>query len=290
MFEAFPESRAAFEEADRALDLPLSRLCFAGSDSELALTENTQPAILATSVAALRALESRGVSAAAAAGHSLGEYTAHVAAGSIGYCEALRTVRCRGRFMQEAVAVGRGAMAAILGLDAEHVESLCRQVAANEVVAAANLNGPAQTVIAGDETAVARAVDAARRAGARRAVALAVSAPFHCKLMRPAAERLRPVLEALAIETPRVPVYTNVDARPVRDSASARDALWRQVEAPVRWQALVEAMIADGFRTFVEIGPGRVLAGLLRKIDRDVEVFSAGEPQGVLAAAGELAR
>jgi [acyl-carrier-protein] S-malonyltransferase len=287
--EAYPESRAAFEEADLALGFPLSELCFGGTDEELGLTENTQPAILATSVAALRALEARGVKAAAAAGHSLGEYTALVFAGALAFPDALRTVRRRGTFMQEAVPVGRGAMAAILGLDGARVAAICEEVAAGDVVCAANYNSPGQSVIAGDAAAVERAIAAAGAEGARRAVRLPVSAPFHCPLMGPAAARLRPVLDDVAFRDLRVPVYTNVDAKPVRAGPAAREALARQVEAPVRWQQAVEAMISDGIRTFVEIGPGRVLAGLLRKIDRGVEVWSAGDRAGIEATAGEWA-
>lgn len=289
LYDAFPESRDVFEIADRALDVELSRMCFEGSAEELALTENTQPAILACSVAALRALEARGLRAAAAAGHSLGEYTAHVFAGSLDLADALRTVRRRGRFMQDAVEVGAGAMSALLGLDPERVDAVCGEAAGCGVVSPANYNSPGQTVIAGDAEAVARAEQAALAAGARKAVRLPVSAPFHCALMRPAAQRLRPVLSELEFRALRVPVYSNVDARPVRSADAARDALIRQVAAPVRWQQSIEAMLADGMRTFIEVGPGRVLSGLLRKIDRDARALHAGDRGGVEATLAELA-
>ena len=246
--------------------------------------------MLVASVAALRALEARGLRAEAAAGHSLGEYSAHVFAGTLSAADAARTVRSRGRFMQEAVGVGEGAMAAILGLDSERVTALCVEAAGDEVVSAANLNSPVQTVIAGHKAAVERASSAALEAGARRAVPLPVSAPFHCSLMRPVAERLEGVLREVEFRKPAVPVYTNVDARPVSDAEAARDALIRQVEAPVRWQALIEAMLAEGIDTFVEVGPGRVLAGLVRKIDRKARVLSAGDRPGVEDTVSELAR
>lgn len=288
--EAYPESRRIFDTADGVLGRSISQLCFEGGERELALTENTQPAILTVCSAALAALEERGLRPAAAAGHSLGEYAAHLAAGTFGLSDALRTVELRGRFMQEAVAVGQGAMAAIIGLSLDDVEQICRDAAGGEVVTAANLNGPAQVVIAGASSAVERAVEAARAAGAKRAVPLAVSAPFHCALMGPAAERLRPVLDAMEFRDPAFPVYTNVDAAPVVTAAAARDALIRQVSAAVLWQSAVEAMIADGIELFVEVGPGKVLAGLVRRIDRKVRVLPAGEPAEIESVAEELAR
>jgi [acyl-carrier-protein] S-malonyltransferase len=290
LYESYPESRELFEAADRALDAPLSRLCFEGGADELSLTENTQPSILGVSVAALRALEARGVRAVAAAGHSLGEYSAQVCAGTLDVLDALRTVRLRGRFMQEAVEVGQGAMAAILGLDLASVERVCAEVAGDEVVCPANVNSPTQIVIAGHAQAVSRAIDALGRAGARRGVRLPVSAPFHCPLMRPAAERLRPVLDELQFDTPAIPVYTNVDAKPVTDGPAARTALARQVEAPVRWHELVQTMIADGIDTFVEVGPGKVLSGLVRKIDRSARVLSAGDREGIEDTVSEIGR
>jgi [acyl-carrier-protein] S-malonyltransferase len=284
---AFPEARAAFAEADEALGFPLSELCFAGSEEDLARTENTQPAILAASIAAWRVLEARGVHPAAVAGHSLGEYSALVAAGSLTLADAVRIVRERGRFMQEAVPLGVGAMAAVLGLAGGDLSRLCQEEARGEVVAAANLNGPDQVVIAGHAGAVARVVDRAKEAGARRAVPLPVSAPFHCALMEPAATRLRPVLAAAAFRDPAVPVYTNVDAAPVRTGEEAREALGRQVASTVRWQEEVEAMAAAGLTRFLEVGPGKVLAGLVRRIGKDLTVLSVGDPEGVAAVLRE---
>lgn len=278
---AFPESRRVFETADDALGFSLSRLCFEGSESELALTETTQPAILTTSIAALRALAARGVDAVCAAGHSLGEYGAHVAAGTLEFEDAVRCVRERGRLMQDAVPVGEGAMAAILGLDPERIAALCREASGDEVVSAANLNAPGQVVISGHARAVDRAVELARLAGAKRAMALRVSAPFHCALMAPAAEGLDRVLADVPFHDPRFPVYTNVDATAVSEGERARRALIRQVTAPVRWQACVEAMVEDGIDTMVEIGPGRVLAGLVKKIRPDVDTVSVSDPDGV---------
>jgi [acyl-carrier-protein] S-malonyltransferase len=286
--EAYPAARAVFDAADRALEFPLGALCFSGSEEELALTENTQPAILAVCLAALAVLRERGLVCAAAAGHSLGEYGALVAAGSLEPRDALRAVRLRGKFMQEAVPLGEGAMAAVLGLDAETVARLCREVAQGEVVAPANLNGPSQVVVAGHAAAVRRLGAAALDAGARRVVPLQVSAPFHCELMQPAARRLAPVLDALPLADPRHPIYTNVDAQPVSRAAAVRSALLRQVASPVRWHELIEAMLAEGIETFVEVGPGKVLAGLVRGIRRTARVLPAGEPEPLEAAVHEL--
>jgi [acyl-carrier-protein] S-malonyltransferase len=286
--DSFPESRQVFQEADEALGSSLSKACFDGTESELALTETTQPAILTVSVAALRALEGQGVRAIAAAGHSLGEYSAHVAAGTIRFSDAVRTVRLRGRFMQEAVPVGEGAMAAILGLGLEAIDQICRQVRQDQVVSPANLNAPGQIVIAGHAAAVDRAVEACRAEGARRAIPLQVSAPFHCPLMDPAATRLAGVLEEITLRAPRFPVYANVDASPIREGEAAREALVRQVSSPVRWQEVVEAMAADGIDTMIELGPGRVLAGMVKKIRRDIKVFSVSDPDGVETVANAL--
>jgi [acyl-carrier-protein] S-malonyltransferase len=270
-------------------------LCFEGPEHELQLTENTQPAILAMSVAVHRLAESRGLHAACAAGHSLGEYSAHVAAGTLSFADALRTVRRRGQYMQEAVPVGAGAMAAVLGLDASSVEQACAEAqrdAADGVVTPANYNAPGQVVIAGDAAAVARAGELAKAKGAKRVIALAVSAPFHCPLMRPAEERLAPELRALSAQDPAIPVVANVDALPRRDAASAIEALIRQVSSPVRWEDAVKRLIDDGARTFVELGPGTVLAGLIRKIDGSVTTVSVENGAGLdkalaVAAAGQ---
>lgn len=276
--ETFPECRAVFEEADAALGEPLSRVCFEGPEEQLRLTENTQPAILTVSVAAARLLASRGIAPAMVAGHSLGEYSAHVAAGTLAFGDALRTVRRRGRYMQEAVPVGQGAMAAILGLAGDLVARACSEAADGEVVAPANLNAPGQVVIAGATAAVARAGERAKALGAKRVVPLPVSAPFHCALMQPAQERLAPELRALAVKPPSVPVVANVDAAPKRDGASAIEALVRQVSAPVRWEDVVRTLASAGVRAYVEVGPGTVLSGLVRKIDREARVANLEAP------------
>jgi [acyl-carrier-protein] S-malonyltransferase len=286
--DAYPESRAVFEQADSALGESLSRTCFEGSEAELALTATTQPAILTVSIAALRALEARGVTADCAAGHSLGEYSAHVASGTFTFVDAVRSVRARGTFMQEAVPVGEGAMAAILGLEADRVTAVCREEAGEEVVSPANLNAPGQVVVAGDAAAVERVVSRCREAGAKRAVPLQVSAPFHCSLMAPAAERLGPVLAEVEFGNPRIPVYANVNAASISRGDDARRALIQQVTAPVLWHPLVETMIADGVDTFVEVGPGKVLSGLVRRVRRDLTVFHVSDPEGVEKTAAGL--
>ncbi len=273
----FPECRRVFDEADAALGEALSSLCFEGPEETLLLTENTQPAILAMSVAVWTLVESRGLRASFAAGHSLGEYSAHVAAGTLSFADALRTVRARGRYMQEAVPVGAGAMAAILGLDDDAVARACAEVAAEHpgrVVTPANLNAPGQIVIAGHADAVQLAGERAKAFGARRAIPLAVSAPFHCALMKPAEDRLAPQLRALLASDPRIPVVANVDAEPKRDATSAIEALIRQVASPVRWEDGVKRLIAEGVTTFVELGPGKVLSGLIRQIDRGAALFN----------------
>jgi [acyl-carrier-protein] S-malonyltransferase len=276
--ETFPECRAVFDEADRALGEPLSRVCFEGPEDQLRLTENTQPAILTVSVAAARLLASRGIAPAMAAGHSLGEYSAHVAAGTLTFADAVRVVRRRGRYMQEAVPVGQGAMSAILGLDTEAVARACTEAADGEVVAPANLNSPGQVVIAGTAAAVARAGERAKALGAKRVVPLPVSAPFHCALMQPAQDRLAPELRALTVKSPSVPVVANVDAQPKTDAPSAIDALVHQVSAPVRWEEVVQSLASAGIRAYVEVGPGTVLSGLVRKIDRKARVANLEVP------------
>jgi [acyl-carrier-protein] S-malonyltransferase len=282
---AEPIVRDTFAEADAALGAPLSRLCFEGPESELTLTENTQPAILTVSVAIARVLEARGWRPDFYAGHSLGEYSAHVAAGTFGFADAVRTVRNRGRYMQEAVPVGAGAMAAILGLDGDAVAAACAEAANGEVVSPANLNAPGQVVIAGTRAAVERAGAAARARGAKRVIPLAVSAPFHCALMKPAEDRLAPELRALTVQAPRRPVVANIDAEPKADGAAAVEALVRQVSGAVRWEAVVRRLASEGVRTYVEVGPGTVLAGLVRKIDRDARVASLEDPAGLDALA-----
>lgn len=286
--DAFPVCRDTFAEADAVLGEPLSRLCFEGPEDRLTLTENTQPAILAVSVAACRFLSSRGFEPRFVAGHSLGEYSANVAAGTIGFSDALKMVRRRGRYMQEAVPVGTGAMAAILGLDADKVAQACLEGAQGEVVSPANLNGPGQIVIAGARGAVQRAGEWAKALGARRVMPLPVSAPFHCALMRPAEARLAPELRALAVHDPKVPIVANVDAEPKRTFGEAIEALVAQVSAPVRWEAVVQRLASEGVTTYVEVGPGAVLSGLVRKIHRDAVVASFAGPDDLAAIEGLL--
>jgi [acyl-carrier-protein] S-malonyltransferase len=286
--EAFPESRAVFDEADRALGFALSALCFGGPEEDLRLTTNTQPAILATSIAALRALETRGLRPAFVAGHSLGEYSAIVAAKGLPLADAVVAVRKRGLYMQEAVPVGAGAMAAILNLDPEAVLRACAEAAQGEVVSPANLNSPGQVVIAGHAGAVARAMEACKAAGAKRVLPLPVSAPFHCALMQPAQERMAADLAALPFQELAVTLVSNVDARPVRAAADVRDGLVRQVSGAVRWQASVELLVREGVSTFVEIGPGTVLSGLVKKIHRDARVLNVEDPRSLEEAAAAL--
>jgi [acyl-carrier-protein] S-malonyltransferase len=286
--DAYPEARAAFDEADAAFaaaraetadaEPALSTLCFEGPAERLALTEITQPAMVAASTAACRVLAREGLTPAFVAGHSLGEYSAHVAAGTITLGDAVGVVRRRGRYMQEAVPVGTGAMAAVLGLDADTLARVCEAAAEGEVVSPANMNGPGQVAIAGAAAAVERASARAKAAGARRVVPLAVSAPFHCALMLPAERRLEPVLRALTVADPRVPVVANVDAEPKRTGAESLDALVRQVSSPVRWEDVVRRLAAEGVHTYVEVGPGSVLSGLVRKIHKDAQVLRFASP------------
>ena len=281
--DAYPVCRDSFEEADAALGEPLSRIIFEGPEDQLTLTENTQPAILAVSIAAYRLIASRGLRPDFVAGHSLGEYSANVAAGTFSFADALRIVRRRGRYMQEAVPVGEGAMAAILGLDADAVARACADGSEGEVVSPANLNGAGQVVIAGTRDAVKRAGERAKALGAKRVIPLTVSAPFHCALMKPAEERLAPELRGLATAAPSVPIVANVDAEIKRDPASAIDALVRQVSSPVRWEAVVTRLASEGVTTYVEVGPGTVLTGLVRKIQRDAVTATFGSPDDLAA-------
>jgi [acyl-carrier-protein] S-malonyltransferase len=281
--DAFPVCAATFAEADLAIGEPLSRLCFEGPEDRLMLTENTQPAILATSIAACRLLTEKGIVPAFVAGHSLGEYSANVAAGTFSFADALRTVRRRGRYMQEAVPVGTGAMAAILGLDADKVAQACEEAAQGEVVSAANLNGGGQVSIAGATAAVARAGERAKALGARRVVPLPVSAPFHCALMRPAQVRLEPELRALTVSDPAIPIVANVDAQTKRGALEAINALVAQVSAPVQWEAVVQRLASEGVTTYVEVGPGTALSGMVRRIHRDATVLSFGSPEDLPA-------
>ena len=268
LFERFPGARKTFDEADQALGKKLSKLCFDGPEDQLRLTENTQPAILTVSVAAWRVLEEKGIRPGFVAGHSLGEYSAHVAAGTISFADAVRTVRNRGKYMQEAVPVGTGAMAAILGMTLDAVGAVCGDAAQGEVCEPANINSPEQIVISGHAAAVERAVKLAQDRGAKRAILLPVSAPFHCSLMKPAQERLAVDLQKLEFAAPKIPVVCNVYAKLVEDAESSREALVRQVTGSVKWSESVQLLIARGIQTFVEVGPGKVLCGLMRQIDR----------------------
>ena len=286
--EKFPVAQAAFDEANAALDFPISRLCFEGPEEDLKLTQNTQPAILTTSIALFRVLEERGVRPDFVAGHSLGEYSALVAAGALKLNEAAPLVRRRGRYMQEAVPVGVGATAVLLGLDLETVKSVCEQAAQGQVVSAANLNSSAQIAIAGHTEAVNRAMELAKAAGAKRTIALPVSAPFHCALVKPAEDRLAVDLDRCAFSDLRYPLVTNVDAQPIRTSEEARSALKRQVSRPVRWQESIQRLLDEGVRTFVEVGPGKVLLGLIRSIDKSVTMLNAEDEKSVENAVSAL--
>lgn len=287
--EKFSAAKQVFEEADDALGFALSDLCFDGPAEALQLTENTQPAILAASIAALRAAESEGFPAPDfVAGHSLGEYSALVAAGALSLRDAVTTVRNRGRYMQEAVPVGTGAMAAILGADLETVNAACAEAAAGAVCSAANINSPGQIVIAGDTAAIDRAMALLKERGAKRAIKLNVSAPFHCALMKPAQDRLAADLEKIAFADPKAPLVTNVDAAAVQSGEKARKSLVRQVSQPVRWRETVEFLINQGVQTFVEIGPGKVLSGLVRQTNRNVRCLNVESDESLRAAAEAL--
>ena len=287
--DAYPEARAAFDEAEAALP-GLTSIIFDGPDEELVLTQNAQPAILTVSIAAQRVLAARGIEPAYVAGHSLGEYSANVAAGTMAFGDAVKVVRRRGQYMQEAVPVGAGSMAAILGLEADAVTRACEEAAQGEVVSPANINGAGQVVIAGATEAVRRAGERAKALGARRVIPLAVSAPFHCALLKPAEDRLEPDLRALRVHNPRVPVVANVDAEPKRDAISAIDALVKQVSAPVRWEQVVRRLASEGVTNYVEVGPGTVLSGLVKKIDRHATVFNFAQPDDLAALEQGLAK
>jgi [acyl-carrier-protein] S-malonyltransferase len=286
----FPESRAVFDAADSALGFSITQTCFEGSEEALKLTENTQPAILTVSTAAYRALEKQGIVPDFVAGHSLGEYSALVAAGGVDFSAAVKLVRARGKYMQEAVPAGQGAMAAILGLSPTEVADICKKAAENEIVSPANLNSPEQTVISGSAAAVKRAVEIASQSGAKRAVILPVSAPFHCALMMPAQRRLEPDLRATQFHALKIPLITNVDAQAISTGEEARDALIRQVTAPVRWLDSIREMIESGVTVFVEVGPGKVLTGLLRQIDRSVRVFNVEDSASLNSTMEKLAQ
>lgn len=286
LVENFPVARQTFEEADEALGFKLSELCFNGPEEDLKLTFNTQPAILTTSIAALRVVhQETGLKADFLAGHSLGEYSALVCGGALSLADAVRTVRSRGTFMQEAVPVGVGAMAAMLSIEADELAAICAEAAQGEVVAPANYNSPGQIVIAGHATAVNRAIDIAKAKGFRKAMLLPVSAPFHCALMQPAADRLKAVLDAVQVNVLALPVVTNVEAVPNQDGGRVRELLVQQVCAPVRWEQSVQTMIELGVTRFVEIGPGKVLTGLVKRINKEMTLVNIEDAAGVKAAA-----
>lgn len=285
--DSFPAARQTFEEADEALGMKLSAICFTGSEDELKLTANTQPAILTASIAALRVVEQEtGLKADYLAGHSLGEYSALVCSGTLAFADAVRTVRSRGTFMQEAVPVGTGTMAAMLSIDKEELEDICREAAQGEVVSAANFNSPGQIVIAGSVNAVNRAIEIAKGRGFRKSMLLPVSAPFHCALMKPAADRLSAVLDAVPAAEMRLPVVANATATANSDRNQVKPLLVTQVCAPVLWEQSVAGMAVQGVSRFVEIGPGKVLSGLVKRITKEVETANIGDLDSLKALQG----
>ncbi|HVB98199.1 MAG TPA: ACP S-malonyltransferase [Candidatus Dormibacteraeota bacterium] len=290
LYQKFPAAKATFDEADAALGFPISKICFEGSEEDLKPTENTQPAILTVSIAAYRVLTEKVPAPDYVAGHSLGEFSALVAAGSLTFTDAVRLVRDRGRYMQEAVPVGEGAMAAILGLAPALVAEICRRAADGEIVVPANLNAPGQTVISGSAAAVKRAVELASQSGAKRAVMLPVSAPFHSEMMKPAEDRLAEDLRRTTFHDLKVPLVTNVDAEPITSGEEARAALIRQVRQPVLWEESIRALLELGVALFVEVGPGRVLSGLMRQIDRSVRVTNVEDGDSLAAALEKFSR
>jgi [acyl-carrier-protein] S-malonyltransferase len=283
-------ARQTFEEADEALGYKLSQLCFEGPEDQLRLTEITQPAILTTSVAALRVLETHIPKPAFVAGHSLGEYSAHVASGTFSFADAVRTVRNRGKYMQEAVPVGVGAMAAILGMDLEKVTLVCHDAAQGEVCSAANINSPEQVVVSGNTAAVERAAKLADERGAKRAKLLAVSAPFHCSLMKPAQDRLQEDLNKLHMNKPVYPVACNVDAELVSDDLRSLGTLVRQVTGSVKWDQCMRVLIAQGVDAFIEVGPGKVLCGLMRQIDRSKTCLNVSDEASLMKTVETLSQ
>ncbi len=286
VYEAYPAARKVFDDVDDALGFAISRLCFEGPEEQLKLTENTQPAILAVSSAILAVLEERGATRRdVVAGHSLGEYSAIVSVGGLTPAEAAKIVRMRGRFMQEAVPVGSGGMAALIGPSVDDAHAICEEAAQGEVLSVANINAPGQIVIAGTKSAIDRAIDVAKKRGVRRALPLPVSAPFHCALMEPAAERLRPILDEANFKNLWVALVSNVDASPIGTATAVRNALLRQVASPVRWVESVQKMISMGVKRFVEVGPGNVLTGLIERIDPSVELVNVSDVASIEAFA-----
>jgi [acyl-carrier-protein] S-malonyltransferase len=287
--EKYPVARALFDEADKALGFSVSKLCFEGTEDDLKLTANTQPAILTVSVAAARVLAEKGITPDFVAGHSLGEYSALVAAGSLKFAEAVKLVRKRGTYMQEAVPAGQGAMAAIMGLSPAVVQDACKRAAEGQICSPANLNSPEQTVISGHAGAVKRAVEIASQLGAKRSMVLPVSAPFHSALMMPAQEKLEKDLNAAEFADLQVPLVTNVDADSIRQGEEARSALIRQVTMPVRWEESMRMLLDEGVNTFVEVGPGRVLNGLMRQIERSVATLNVEDEKSLEATREKIA-
>lgn len=287
--EKYPVARAVFDEADKALGFSVSKLCFEGTEDDLKLTANTQPAILTVSVAAGRVLAEKGIAPDFVAGHSLGEYSALVAAGSVKFADAVKLVHKRGTYMQEAVPAGQGAMAAIMGLSPAVVQDACKRAAEGEICSPANLNSPEQTVITGHAGAVKRAVEIASQLGAKRSMVLPVSAPFHSALMMPAQEKLEKDLNAAEFEDLQVPLVTNVDADSIRQGEEARSALIRQVTMPVRWEESMRMLLDEGVNTFVEVGPGRVLTGLMRQIERSVATLNVEDEKSLQATVEKIA-
>jgi len=288
--EKYPVARQTFEEADEALEYKLSQLCFEGPEEELRLTEKTQPAILTTSIAALRVLQSQMPKPCYVAGHSLGEYSAHVASGTFSFPDAVRTVRNRGKYMQEAVPVGVGTMAAILGMDLDKVTAICQDAAQGEVCSPANINSPDQIVISGNTAAVERAAKLADERGAKRAKLLPVSAPFHCSLMKPAQDRLEGDLAKIKWNKPVYPVACNVDAELVTDNQKALNTLVRQVTGSVKWDQCMRLVVAQGVDLFIEVGPQKVLTGLMRQIDRSIKCLSVGDEPSLVKTVETLAQ
>lgn len=282
--ERYPAAKKVFDDVDEALGFPLSKLCFEGPDDDLKLTENTQPAILTVSAAIHAVLEEAGAARRdIVAGHSLGEYSAIVSAGGLTPAEAAKIVRLRGKFMQEAVPVGTGGMAALIGPTVEEAQAICAEAAQGEVVSVANINAPGQIVIAGTKAGIDRAIDVAKKRGVRRALPLPVSAPFHCELMKPAEQRLQPVLEEANIRDLSMSLVSNVDASPIGTAHAVRNALLRQVASPVRWVESIQKMVSMGVRRFVEVGPGNVLTGLIKRIDSSVELINVSDAASIEA-------
>jgi [acyl-carrier-protein] S-malonyltransferase len=287
--EKYPAARAVFEEADKALGFSISKMCFEGSEEELKLTANTQPAILTVSVAAYRVVAEKGLAPDYVAGHSLGEYSALVAVGALNFADAVRLVRKRGQYMQDAVPAGQGGMAAIMGISPAVVQDACKRAAGSEICTPANLNSPEQTVISGHASAVKRAVEIASQLGAKRSMMLAVSAPFHSALMMPAQEKLEKDLRATAFADLQVPLVTNVDADTIRKGDEAREALIRQVTMPVRWEESMRMLLDEGVNTFLEVGPGRVLTGLMRQIERSVASLNVEDEKSLQGTVDKIA-